>query len=257
MDCQTATARNYPNLLDENRARLISPYLARWLRPGMRLGLGGGRTVAALLPHLAELYRQGLHFEVVAAASSTCELARSLALPLTDPNTASLGSNSEHADSPLDLLLDGADEVDQHLNLIKGYGGALTREKILAHAAQQRIYLVTPEKLVPSLGSRGRLPIEVVQFGWRWTKRAVEAALGCTAQLRRQPDGSPFTTDNGQYILDCSVTVLEDPLAVERELHAIPGVVATGLFLNLADCVLVLGDSEVRELRRQNPETTR
>lgn len=229
----------------------IAQYLVRWLRPGTRLGLGGGRTVAALVPVLADLYRQGLDFEALTAASSIQELLRQWAIPLLNPESIGPMDATGKEPKPVDLLVDGADEVDPQWNLIKGYGGALTREKILAHAAQQRVYLVTEEKLVPRLGSRGRLPIEILRFGWQWTKQAVEKVLGSPAELRRGTDGTPFVTENGQYILDCQIAPLDNPQALEHDLANIPGVITTGLFLGLANCILLVAGEEVRQLHRK------
>ncbi|GBD37236.1 Ribose-5-phosphate isomerase A [bacterium HR36] len=235
-----ATGRESPNIREVLRQRL---------RPGMRLGLGGGRTVASLLPHLAALHREGWNFSAVAAAQSTAQLAQQLGIALAD--TCEASGDRDPSPGPLDLLLDGADEVDPQLDLIKGYGGALTREKILACAAQQRVYVVSREKLVPVLGSRGKLPIEVLPFGWRWTQQAVAGVLQAPIELRRNPDGSPYVTDNGSYILDCRIGCLADAWQVAQELRQIPGVVETGLFLGLADTVLVLEGGAVRVLQRQ------
>jgi len=147
---------------------------------------------------------------------------------------------------PLDLTVDGADEVDPPLNLIKGYGGALVRERIVAAASRRQVILVTVDKLVPPLGARGRLPVEIVPFGRPLCERRL-AALGCRPGLRGA-DGGPFVTDNGNLILDCEIAPLEDPAALEREIRRIPGVVDTGLFLGTADTVLVAEAGTVRVL---------
>ena len=138
----------------------------------------------------------------------------------------------------LDADFDGADEVDPRLNLLKGFGGALVREKIVARASNRFIVLVGEEKLYPHLGARKRLPIEVVPFGREVVTREV-AKLGLKASARKNEDGSEFVTDNGNPILDCAVREIRNPARLERELLAIPGVVGTGLFIGMASLVLV------------------
>lgn len=217
------------------------------------IGLGGGQTVLRLIPVLARVLPSRTGWRALAATSATAEGAKQVGIPIVSPGDM---PNSQDGPIPdyLDLLFDGADEVSPRLDLIKGYGGALTREKILACAARRRVYVVTPEKLVPTLGARGRLPVEVVRFGWPWTKRQVEAVLGTPAQLRCHTDDKPFVTDNGQYLLDCQIGVLSDPVAVYQQLKAIPGVVEVGLFLGIAERVIVLEEHGVRVLSREDGE---
>jgi len=223
-------------------------HIGRWLPQCSRLALGAGRTLEALLPYLARLCFRTTGLVVVSASEVTTRKAVAAGLPVTWLDYAPVKQMLSADD--LHLLLDGADEVDPHLNLIKGYGGALTREKILAAVAQRRIYVVTPEKLVPVLGTRGRLPVEVMRFGWHWTKRHVEAVLATVAELRCDANGHPVVTDNGQYLLDCRIGPLEHPAELLRRLRAIPGVVEVGLFLDLADEVLVLEEQGIRVLSR-------
>jgi ribose 5-phosphate isomerase A len=137
----------------------------------------------------------------------------------------------------LDAVFDGADEVDPEFRLIKGYGGALVREKIVAASARKHVVLVGAEKLVPVLGSRGKLPIEVVPYGVPLVQRRL-ARLGMTGQIRGGAQ-SPFLSDNGNYILDAVIQPLKDPAGLEQQLLAIPGVVGTGLFLGMAEVVLI------------------
>ncbi len=144
---------------------------------------------------------------------------------------------------PLALTVDGADEVDPHLDLIKGYGRALVREKIVASASRRLVILVGPGKEVPVLGSRGKLPIEVVPFAVPLCHERLKK-LGCTAVLYEE-NGAAFVTDNGNHILDCAVAPILHPEQFEAHLRAIPGVVGTGLFLGMADTVLV-GDEQFR-----------
>jgi ribose 5-phosphate isomerase A len=134
--------------------------------------------------------------------------------------------------------VDGADEVDPAGNLIKGYGGALVREKVVAAASRRVVILVGREKLVPVLGSRGILPVEVIPFAVGAVSRRL-AALGCPAQVRMH-DGSRFVSDNGNWILDCAVGPLDNPAELDSAIRAIPGVVGTGLFLGMNPTVLVL-----------------
>jgi ribose 5-phosphate isomerase A len=141
----------------------------------------------------------------------------------------------------LDADFDGADEVDPKLQLLKGFGGALVREKIVVASAKKFIVLVGASKLFPHLGARKRLPVEVVPFGTAYVTRAV-AKLGLKGATRKNEDGSDYITDNGNPILDCAVKDILNPAKLERELLAIPGVVGTGLFINMATIVLVASE---------------
>ncbi len=188
------------------------------------LGLGTGSTAEIFLRRLAEVYRAGIvPLEGgVPTSRRTERLARELGLPLT--------TLEEHPE--LDLTVDGADEVDPRGNLLKGGGGAHTREKIVAWASQNYWILVDESKLVPRLGERHPIPLEVLAFGQRVVERAVRA-LGGEPRLRLRPDGTPFETDEGNRVLDCAFPKGIDPTDVEglaRELSAIPGVVEHGLF---------------------------
>ncbi len=200
------------------------------------LGLGTGRAAAAFVEALAVKVRGGLRVVGVPTSEATAELARRLGVPLT-----TLDETPE-----LDFAIDGADEVDPYGDLIKGYGGALVRERIVAGAARRFVVLVGSEKLVPALGSRGKLPVEIVPFARGPVARRL-LTLGLRPELR-QRDGRPVVTDNGDWILDCGVEVLRDPARLEADLRATPGVVGTGLFLGMAPTVLVLGpDGRVTE----------
>jgi ribose 5-phosphate isomerase A len=195
------------------------------------IGLGSGRASRAFVQALAGRVRAGMHVRGVATSPRTAELAASLGVPLTTLDTV----------DRLDAAVDGADEVDPQLNLIKGLGGALVREKIVAASARRLIILVGEEKLVPVLGGRGTLPVEVVPFGLALCTRRL-AELGLPSAMR-MAEGRPFTTDNGNRILDCQVGPIADPSGLEQKIRAIPGVVGTGLFLGMADLVLV-GDEQ-------------
>lgn len=208
------------------------------VRDGDVVGLGSGRAAAAFLHALAARIRAGLAVRGVPTSEATAALARALGIPLVELD-----------ERPLALTVDGADEVDPHLDLIKGYGGALVRERIVAAASRRQVILVEAEKLVPVLGARGRLPVEIVPFALPLCRRRLEA-LGCRPVVRRA-EGRPVPSDNGNLLLDCAVGPLEDPAALERGLRAIPGVVDTGLFLGTADAVFVAEGGGVRLLERQ------
>ena len=152
----------------------------------------------------------------------------------------------------IDATVDGADEVDPRLNLIKGLGGAMVREKIVASASKRLIIVVGAEKIVSALGQHGLLPVEVVPFGLTLLCKRL-TTLGFPPTLR-MVSGKPFVTDNGNYIFDCRVPVLENPLALEQDLRAIPGVVGTGLFLGMAHTVLIQDGEETLVRHRREHE---
>ncbi len=219
----------------------IADRAAALVTSGMVIGLGTGKAASAFLESLGRSVRAGLVVRGVPTSESSAQLAGRLGIPLTTLDEVAV----------LDLTVDGADEVDPQGNLIKGYGGALVREKIVAAASHKLVILVGDEKLVPQLGSRGKLPVEVVRFGLAATSRHL-AALGLRPQLR-QSGGQPLVTDNGNYILDCGTDPIDQPAELERSILAIPGVVGTGLFLGMASLVLLQRGStvEVREFRRE------
>lgn len=206
---------------------------------GHIVGLGTGRAATAFVRALGGRVEQGLKITGIATSEATAALARELHIPLVALDDV------EH----IDVTVDGADEVDPHLNLIKGYGGALVREKIVAAASRVEIILVGSEKLVSVLGQRGKLPVEVVPFALSFCRRQL-AALGCRPQVRLA-GGKPFTSDGGNVILDCGIDPIAKPEELENSIRSIPGVIGTGLFLGVASVVLV-GDKDgtVRELRR-------
>jgi ribose 5-phosphate isomerase A len=202
----------------------LGHYALRFAKPGDVIGLGTGRAATAFINALGASLIQ---VRGVPTSQASEELGRSLGIEI-----ASL------ADAPkIDTDFDGADEVDPRLNLIKGYGGALVREKIVAAASRRFIVLVGEEKLVKRLGTRGSLPVEVVPFALPLAMRRV-AALGLKPKVR-QKDGADFVSDNGNLILDCGVKEIRNPARLDRELREIPGVVGTGLFVGMASLVLV------------------
>jgi ribose 5-phosphate isomerase A len=214
-----------------------------FIADGDAVGLGSGRASTAFIKLLGARVRDGLRVRGVPTSRGSDRLALELGIPLV-----SLGEGM-----PLAVTVDGADEVDPHLDLIKGYGRALVREKVVAAASRRLVILVGPGKEVPILGSRGKLPVEVLPFALPLCLRRLND-LGCNP-VPYEEGGTLFVTDNGNHILDCAVAPVLDPPAFEAHLRAIPGVVGTGLFLGMADTVLVGDDSFqlVAEKQRRGP----
>jgi ribose 5-phosphate isomerase A len=198
------------------------------VEPGMLVGLGTGSTAVLVVEALATRLSAGLRIAGgVPTSDGTAALARRLGLPLV-----------ELEEAPLDLAIDGADEVEEgSLALLKGRGGALLREKMVATASRRLVIVVDQSKLVPQLG-RGALPVELVDFGWRRTLARL-AELGLRPALRKGADGAPFRSDGGHLIADCATGLIADAAALDQALLGIPGVVETGLFLGLRPQVLV------------------
>jgi ribose 5-phosphate isomerase A len=209
------------------------------VQDGMVVGLGTGSTAAFAVEALAARHRQGLRFLGMATSERTASQAVAAGIPLT--------SFSEHR--RIDLTIDGADEVERAtLNLIKGLGGALLREKIVAAASRRVAIIVDGAKLVDRLGAGAPVPVEVAVFGVELTLAALEA-LGATVQLRRSPSGDPFKTDGGNNILDCRFGPIADPAQLEARIGRIVGVVESGLFINRADWVFVADATGVHRLQ--------
>lgn len=218
--------------------RGIAVRALEYVRPETVVGLGTGRAATAFVRELAARVKDGLRVRGVPTSDTTAALARELGIELLTLEEA----------GEIDVTFDGADEVSPALDLIKGYGGALVREKIVAASSQRLVILVGEEKIVAGLGERGKLPVEVVPFGRALCERELRA-LGCEPVLRRQ-DGAPYVTDNHNYILDCRVGTIDDPVGFERRILAIPGVLGTGLFVGMADVVLVQEGRQVRAMER-------
>lgn len=207
------------------------------VRDGMIVGLGTGSTAYYAIQRLGRLVQQGLSIQAIATSLQSEQLATQLGIPLV--------SFSEMTE--LDLTIDGADEVDPAFNLIKGGGGALLREKIVAAASKQLTIVVDEHKVVRQLG-KFALPVEIVKFGYEATIRKL-FQLGCEPILRAR-DGEPYVTDNGNYIVDCSFNQIAAPVELHRELNLIPGVVDNGLFVGMTKKVIVgydNGDVQVLE----------
>lgn len=216
-----------------------------YVEPGMRLGIGTGSTAEEFVRLLAERVADGLKIIGVPTSERTARLCSELGVPLT-----TLDETPE-----LDLTIDGADEVDEQLRLIKGGGGALLREKIVASASNSMVVIADASKLVKTLGAFP-LPIEINKFGQVATRRAIEnaaAALGLTGPMTMRMLGDePFETDGGHLIIDASFGRIPDPRALSDALHAIPGVVEHGLFLGLAQIAVFAGPQGVETLKAKN-----
>ena len=202
------------------------------IHPGARVGLGSGRAAAAFIAKLGAQVRHGFLVAGVPTSDSSERQARELGIPLIELTE----------DLQLDLTVDGADEVAPNLDLVKGWGNALVRERIVAAASKRQVILVGEEKLVRSLGQRGRIPVEIIPLARGPVTRALKA-LKLQPTLRNGPDHAPVVTDNGNWTIDCALSspLKGGPAArkLETALLAIPGVVDTGLFLGTAERVLV------------------
>ncbi len=206
---------------------------------GMVLGLGTGSTAGFVIEELAARVAQGLSVIAVPTSEHTADLARRLGIRLTN--------FAEHRH--IDLAIDGADEVERKsLNLIKGHGGALLREKIVAAASDRFIVVVDDEKLVDRLGARAAIPVEIVQFGWQATAAALEK-LGAKPELRHTQDQT-FVTDGGNFILDCQFGPIDDPEKTERLINMTVGVVENGLFIGRSWAVVVASESGIEIMTR-------
>jgi len=208
--------------------RAAASAAADLVQDGMKLGLGSGSTFLLVLERLGERIRsEGLKVAGVPSSSATAAAAAAAGVELIDLADV----------DRLDLAIDGADEVDPQKNMIKGGGGAHVRERIVAAAAKELVVVVDEKKLVPVLGKSFALPVEVLQFGWRQAERLV-AATGCKPQ-RRERDGKPFVTDNGNFVLDCKYDGIDDPAWLDTQLNALTGVVDHGLFVGMSGRIVV------------------
>ncbi len=226
-----------------------------YVEDGMRIGLGTGSTAAWMVRCLGELVRdEGIKVTGVATSTRTAELARQVGVPISTLDEVKW----------LDLTIDGADEYDPQLNLIKGGGGALLQEKIVATASDQMVVIADITKQVETLGAFP-LPIEVIPFGWQTTKALVEEmlgnldVLGNTASLRLNHD-KPFRTDEGNFILDLHLRHIPNPQQLSLVLNQVPGVVENGLFLDICDVVVIGngdGSVEVRDINNGTVEHER
>jgi ribose 5-phosphate isomerase A len=210
-----------------------------FVRPGMRLGLGTGSTAYHFVDLLGERVKSGLDVVAVPTSEATRAQAERLGIALT-----TLDETPE-----LDLTVDGADEIAPDLTLIKGGGGALLREKIVASASARMVVIADQSKWVATLG-RFPLPIEIAPFGATATRRAVERACQGPTVRREVKDGHPFVTDGGHWLLDAHLQRIADPHALAAKLSAVPGVMEHGLFISLAQTAIVAGPDGVRLIER-------
>jgi len=225
-----------PAQLEELKRQAAEAAIAH-VRDGMVVGLGTGSTARYAILALGERVKAGLTIKGVPTSRDTAELARKSGIPLL-----------ETEDSwAIDVDIDGADQVDPQLSLIKGGGGALLKEKIVATAARQVIIVVDHTKLVPALGNSFPLPVEVIPFGWGSTARQIDE-LGMKPVLRER-NGQIFRTEAGHYILDLHIGRIENPAELETRLNLIPGVVETGLFVGRTD-ILMVGTPQGVEVRQ-------
>jgi ribose 5-phosphate isomerase A len=206
-----------------------------YVKDGMIVGLGTGRTTEFAIKKIGEMVKDGLDITGIPTSVRSDKLARELNIPLTDLE--------EHQE--LDVTIDGADEVDPNFNLIKGMGGALFREKIVAYNSKQEIIVVDESKIVEILGGKqpiSWLPVEVSKYGWKTCKKhlATKFDVVTDIKLRTNRDSDEaYITDNNNYILDCQITAIADPREIEIELNNIPGVIENGIFSSLSDIVIV------------------
>jgi ribose 5-phosphate isomerase A len=208
------------------------------VQDGMVVGLGTGSTATFAVEALARRHRQGLQFVGIPTSERTAAQAKAAKIPLT--------SFREHRE--IDLTIDGADEVERNtLNLIKGLGGALLHEKIIAAASRRLAIVVDDFKLVDQLGALTPVPVEVVAFGLEATQAALES-IGASARLRQSGTGEPFITDSGNRIFDCSFGPIADPATLEERIKRVVGVVESGLFIGRTDVVFVADTAGVHRL---------
>ena len=211
------------------------------INDGMIVGLGTGSTASFAVSIIAQRVSDGLNIIGIPTSEKVEQLARSMGIPVS--------TLAEH--DHIDVAIDGADEVEiGTLNLIKGRGGALLREKIVATAAEHLVIVVDDSKLVDCLGIRNPVPLEVVPFGWQATAKRLRS-LGASLTLRLGPDGHPFISDGGHYILDCVFGAIEYPVHLQQQLDRTVGVVESGLFLGLTSQVIVGSRKGVSVLHRE------
>ena len=211
----------------------------RFVRDGAVVGLGSGSTATDVVRLLGERVRAGLKIRGIPTSRQTGELAATLGIPLTTFDEI----------QQIDVTIDGADEFDPQLSLIKGGGGALLHEKVVASASRQVVIVADSTKQVPVLG-KFPVPIEVIAFAEALVKKKIEA-LGASVRLR-ESNGRPFVTDEGHHILDCSFGQIADPPSLALKLNDMPGIVEHGLFIGMATVVLIARGKDVTELKRDN-----
>jgi ribose 5-phosphate isomerase A len=223
---------------NENEKELAGRAAAQLVHDGDIVGLGTGSTAYFAVVALGERVKAGLKMLGIPTSVATADLAKKVGVPLT-----TLDERPQ-----IDITIDGADEIDPHLNLIKGGGGALLREKIIASASKKMVVISDSSKLVPVLG-KFPLPVEIVAFARTVVENKIKS-LDATFKLRTKPDGATYLTDNGNPILDCTFGKIADPAALARTLSDTPGIVEHGLFIGLATVALIGRGSQVERLQR-------
>ncbi len=219
--------------------KAAAEYAVRYVDSGMAVGLGTGSTAIFAIRHIGALLQSGQLKDIVGFATSRASWDAAVALKIP--------MMTEDLPRAIDVTIDGADEVDPQLNLVKGGGGALLREKLVAQATSREIIVVDESKLSPRLGTKHVLPIEVLPFGWRSQLRFLDS-LGARCVVRHMPDGQQCYTDQGNLLIDCDFGPIADAARLARQLEERAGIVEHGLFLNLTHCVVVSSTSGVREL---------
>ncbi|OIB02564.1 ribose 5-phosphate isomerase A [Paenibacillus sp. LC231] len=210
-----------------NMKKIAAEHAAKYVQDGMKIGLGTGSTAYYAILKIGEMVRSGLSIQAVATSEASEKLAMEQGISLTPI----------HQIDRLDLTIDGADELDDQLRLIKGGGGALLREKITAFHSERLVIVADEAKAVAQLGAFP-LPVEIVPFAFEWTVRSL-AQLGCSVEIRRKQDEGVYVTDNGNYIADCRFQHIARPEELSSRLGAIPGVVEHGLFIGMADQAII------------------
>lgn len=220
-------------MLSSNKIKQIPGKEAvKLVQPGMIVGLGTGSTAFYFIEALAARIKQGLKCKAVPTSEQSRKIGKKMGIELVELNDV----------SAIDLTIDGADEIDPQLQLIKGGGGALLQEKMVAAASKQFVVIADESKLVKQLGAFP-LPLEVIPYGWKQVQRHIQQLYSIKIELRLK-DNQPFITDHMHYILDCHFKQIAGPSLLNNTLHNIPGVVETGLFLNMADMVIIAYEDE-------------
>ena len=223
----------------EETKKIAGEYAVRLIEPGTTIGIGTGSTVYYFIRALADKVKAGLQIKGVATSRQTEILAKQLGINMIDLNDTS---------SP-DITIDGADEIDPRLQLIKGGGGALLQEKMVAAASKKLIIIADNNKLVDCLGKQP-LPVEVIPYGWKQTQKHI-FNLPCARSILRIKDEKPFISDHGHYILDCYFEKIENAALLNQQLNNIPGVVENGLFVNIAAAAIIsYADGTIKTLKK-------
>lgn len=225
----------------KNEKQIAGEKAAEFVKDGMVVGLGTGSTVLYTIKKIGERVKDGLSITAVATSIQTEQLAKECGIPLV--NLADI--------DVIDVAIDGADEVDAAFNLIKGGGGALLREKIIASSAQEFIIVADSSKMVKQLG-RFPIPVEVEMFGYPLTGKKIQS-IGGVPKLRMN-EGKPFVTDNGNYIFDCEFAAILSPEKLELNLNLIPGVVENGLFIDLVDLLITVDQKQEAVIQKRNED---